>query len=542
MCGIYFCYHLGFKQSLNDKLEDEKQIQSLKARGPTSFKEIRTDKYHCAFYRLAVYGSRSSPFETERSILMCNGEIYNTDFDTELIQMWHEQSGIDTCVHLLDGEFAFVLYDKQESMIYFARDRYGRKPLYYTKQIDDFRISSTYHGLGLNQVNGTTEYSYERAQEYSYERAQESGYNGTTEYGCQVLPGYLYTFDIKNEYLTAQPFRPLPDKEVHVCNKLIHDQLVQAIQKRIRHANCEVGFMLSGGLDSSIILSIALKYQMVQKPQVFTFGFDESASDVQTANKFVNWLYETYGESCIQWHKVIQPVSDGLQAIPEVIRAIESYDTTTVRASVPMFLLAKYISRNTNVKVIISGEGSDELFGGYLYFRYAPNKHAYKAEIQKLLNQLYLYDVLRADRTTAAHGLEIRPPFLDDQLVNMVLLSKDLKGDSTTTKPLLRKIAGEYLPDFIAQGKKEAFSDAVSHSWIDSIPDFARRNITRFEPTSNYIKPFNFETMYYQTIFNDHFGAAWFLTPQLWLPSWVETNGEPSARVLGVYDEKIENN
>ena len=541
MCGIYFCYHLGFKQQLNNE-----QVQSLKARGPTSFKEIKTADYYCAFYRLAVFGSRSSPYETEQSILMCNGEIYNTDFDTELIQMWHEQSGIDTCVHLLDGEFAFVLYDKKESMIYFARDRYGRKPLYYTRQADNFRISSTYHGLGLNQAVDTaeysyernTEYSYERNTEYSYERNTEYSYERNTEYGCQVIPGYLYTFDIKAEYLTAQPFRPLPCKEIIISNQLIHDQLVQSIQKRIRHANCEVGFMLSGGLDSSIILSIALKYQMVYKPQVFTFGFDESASDVQTANKFVNWLYEMYGQDCIQWHKVIQPVSDGLQAIPEVIQAIESYDTTTVRASVPMFLLSKYISRNTNVKVIISGEGSDELFGGYLYFRYAPNKHAYKAEIHKLLNQLYLYDVLRADRTTAAHGLEIRPPFLDDQLVNMVLLSKDLKPDISTTKPLLREISKDYLPDFIAQGKKEAFSDAVSHSWIESIPDFARRNITRFGPTSNYIKPFNFETMYYQTIFNDHFGTAWFLTPQLWLPSWVETHGEPSARVLPVYDEK----
>ena len=220
-----------------------------------------------------------------------------------------------------------------------------------------------------------------------------------------------------------------------------------------------------------------------------------------------------------------------------------------------MYLISEYIAKNTDVKVVLSGEGADELFGGYMYFKYAPNDVAFRAEIVTLLQNLYLYDVLRADRSTAAHGLEVRPPFLDDLLVDVVLSNKNLKGSKTTTKELIRLTVADknLLPDNILWGKKEAFSDAVGLSWKESIEPYAHLELCKIDDklylTSIgkdldwrnqkicHIRQYTREAGYFQHWFNEFYPNAWDLLPKLWLPnqSWVKTGSEPSARVLDVY-------
>jgi asparagine synthase (glutamine-hydrolysing) len=223
-----------------------------------------------------------------------------------------------------------------------------------------------------------------------------------------------------------------------------------------------------------------------------------------------------------------------------------------------MFLLSKYISENTDVKVILSGEGSDELFGGYLYFKYAPNDTSFRNEIISLCNNLYMYDCLRADRTTAANGLELRPPFLDRDLIETVMKCRDLKRSTNYTKELIRRAAVGYLPDEILWGKKEAFSDAVSLSWVDAIkkhaddvmqnddgsPTQAKLMMQDMKELFDHIEgePTN-EMLCYRMLFMSLECAHTMILPRLWLPNqaWVQTGVEPSARILSVYNNHHNN-
>jgi asparagine synthase (glutamine-hydrolysing) len=535
MCGIYFCYHRGHGQpAVNHEM--------LKRRGPDAEQVISTDDYTAMFYRLAIVGVSDGmqPFRLGNCILLCNGEIYNhqelsdmsrqstTGSDCECIIWMYKMHGIEKTLELLDGEFAFVLYDLEKQVIHFARDRLGRKPLFFNAfadELDDDKLegiemSSLYSGLSAMELSDA-------------------------QFDKQVQPGHLYTYDVPGKNLAVQLFHRFMFKPGgHTAHSEdIRDALFAGVVKRITQSERPVGFLLSGGFDSSLVLSMALASgAMKQPPHVFTIGFEEKASDVLAAEYMVNWLKEKYGEQCIIWHKVILPLESGLKRIPEVIQALETYDTTTIRASTPMYLISEYIAKNTDVKVVLSGEGSDELFGGYLYFKYAPNDVSFRAEVLSLLHGLYLYDVLRADRSTASHGLEIRPPFLDDDLVAIVLQCRDLVGSQMTTKELIRNaVAGsDLLPNAILWGKKEAFSDAVGLSWKESIVLYAKselQKITEKFSGSPHIDADTDESKYFQYHFGKLYPGAWELLPSLWLPNqaWVKTGSEPSARVLDVY-------
>lgn len=529
MCGIYFGYHRGHGQP-------EVKHNELKRRGPDATRIIDEKEFFAAFYRLAIVGVSDGmqPFEFDDCVLLCNGEIYNHDAlskisepsrtgsDCECIIWMYKKHGIENTVRILDGEFAFVLYDKKTQLIHFARDRFGRKPLFYSSFLDEvdeskiegIEMSSTYSGL----VN--------------------DGFRDI------VKPGYLYTYDVAHKDLAIQQYHVFMYEPENYEGEHIYMGLYEGVIKRITQSERPVGFLLSGGFDSSLVLSIALHSKMMkQTPHVFTIGFEERASDVLAAERMVNWLKEKYGQDCLIWHKVILPIEAGLEKLDEVVLALETYDTTTIRASTPMYLISEYIAKNTDVKVILSGEGSDELFGGYLYFKFAPNDVSFRAEILSLLRNLYLYDVLRADRATAAHGLEIRTPFLDDNFVDIVLGCRELKASKTTTKELIRnafrRSRDPLLPDEILNGKKEAFSDAVGLSWKDSITKYASEKVKTL-PNSEYsphIIPESDEAKYFQYLFNKHFPDSWHLLPKLWLPNqnWVITGSEPSARVLSVY-------
>jgi asparagine synthase (glutamine-hydrolysing) len=532
MCGIYGCFH--------DGNAPKYQYSCIKPRGPDETVVIDDgDGKHLAFYRLKVVGisDGSQPYQTDDLELMCNGEIYNhtylknlhefkmkTHSDCEIILHMYRKFGIERTVRELHGEFAFILVDKEQRVVHFARDRFGVKPLYMSNHMVNSKMQS------LEVASIPDSFAHKTGTQH-------------------VLPGEIYTFDLEHRTISSQPYCVIQYgvNKVKYTSHDIYKALVQSIKMRIEQSERAVGFLLSGGLDSSIVLSIALnEYKFIKPVEVFTFAFEPDAPDVKAARIMVEFYKKTYGNNCINWHLVIRPVIDGVNVFPSVIKALGTFDTTTVRASVPMYLISKYIAENTNVRVLLSGEGADELFGGYLYMKYAPNDFAYRAEILKLLRELYMFDCARADRTTSSHGLEVRPPFLDQVLVYTVLNSDNLlKCDYSTTKPVLRQIASDYalLPASILVGKKEAFSDAVGLSWQESMARCAREMIKKDNYAnveySPIVPPISDTSKVFQMIFSRLFGPLWHLVPKMWMPNqeWVDTGGEPSARVLECYDD-----
>ncbi len=511
----------------------------LSHRGPDESKVLSSDAITLAFYRLAIVGRESGqqPFNIGNVTLLCNGEIYNykqliadhelrvsTESDCEVIAELYMKYGIEYTVRLLDGEFAFILIDRSKHIVHFARDFIGVKPLYMSCTVSENKV-----------------YELELASELKGLKSPESG--------TQVIPRVIYTYGLKSNTISMQPYHLIeynPQSDVH--RDELYQLLKKSVEKRIVQSERPIGFLLSGGLDSSLVLSIAMESGLLKtKPSVFTFGYDRNAPDVKSAELMVKWLRSKYGEDCIDWHLVIQEISTGLEALYDVIYHLETYDTTTIRAGTPMFLISKYIREKTDVKVVLSGEGSDELFGGYLYFKYAPNETEFRNEILSLLTQLHEYDVLRADRMTAAWGLEVRPPFLDKAFVTRVLQSSELLPGISNTKELLRAMVADrnLLPEEILHGKKEAFSDAVGLSWKTMIANHAKENIehnSEYLGTvtfSRHIPPETDEMKFFQMIYHHHFGTSYHTLHKLWLPNqlWIQTGLEPSARVLPNYSQ-----
>ncbi len=493
MCGIY--------AKVGDVKEEN--ANNISSRGPDEYKMITRGNVKFIFYRLAIVGVSDGmqPFTDSDKLFMCNGEIYNyrsfgrshTGSDCECV---FNLLKVRNPVHVareLDGEFAFIYYDRD---VTFARDTIGIKPLFYSLD-NGLEICSLVKGMSSANIQ-------------------------------HVLPGYIYTY---NGRLTMTRYKEIIWRAV---GSPVLNSFYSAVRKRVFQSERPVGFFLSGGLDSSLVLSIAMF--MGVRPDVFTITFDDNSSDAKASKFMIDWLRKKYGENSLKWHYIVARIVDGLEALSDVVYALETYDTTTIRASTPMYLLSKYISENTNIKVLLSGEGSDELFGGYLYFKYAQNSMEFGSEIVKLLNQLYLYDVLRSDRVTAHFGLELRPPFLDLDFMNDVLKYEYL-GPYENTKQVLRNAFPDMLPDEILNGKKEAFSDAVGLSWQDSIEKYAADHLEPCE-YSPHIIPKNNTAKYFQQLFYRHFGSRWSLLPRLWVPNqiWVDTNDEPSARVLSVYN------
>ncbi len=542
MCGIYAHLH----HVVAKKQEYPKNPQ-LTRRGPDEFREYHASNFYVAFHRLAIVGRDGmQPFvDRDADItLLVNGEIYNheeynqdckTQSDCEVILHLYKKLGFKEMIKRIDGEFAIILIDNKHGITYACRDRYGVKPLYYSMQVYDDATTVELASL-VSPMNPNSHVNH-------------------------IIPGTLYEFSTRGMKVSHLNY--------FICKKTIgiYNSLVAAVTKRITHSDRPVGFLLSGGLDSSIVLALALRSgKLKQPPMVFTFGFTLDAPDVKAAKVVVDHLRSQYGPECVNYRLVTPEqlgyvaetkdvatqertnIQAGLDAIPEVIEMLETFDTTTVRASTPMYLLCKWISQNTDVKVILSGEGSDELFGGYLYFKYAPNHREFVNETHKLMNELYMYDNLRADRSSASNGLEIRPPFLDTNLVYSVQMSDLLQRSTTTTKELLRNVIREALPSLlpvsILDGKKEAFSDAVGYDWKRAIPQHAERQILRSPyrisqlDLSPFIIPGNPESMYFQILFKQYNGSQrWNLLKRLWLPNkkWIDTGDEPSATALPNY-------
>ena len=498
----------------------------LKNRGPDSGSLIVRDMDILGFRRLAIIDptlKAEQPFCSEKSKLLCNGEIYNhkeletrydlkceSDSDCECILHIHDKFGFAYTLNELSGDYAIVL--STNTTVYFARDPIGVRPLFYGHTKDgSFALAS-------------------------YARALTGFCSDVT----QVKPGWG-SYDLATGKLELFPHDHTP--LINTNNSLTsiwenleettRDTLVSAVRARLM-SDRPLGCLLSGGLDSSLIASILCKLIGPSKVRTYSIGM-KGSQDLKHARMVADYLGTNHTE-------VLFTPQEGFEAIPAVIKDLESYDITTIRASVAMWLLAKYISENTDDVVLLSGEGSDELFCGYLYFHYAPTPSELSKESLRLVHELYLYDVLRADRCISSHGLELRVPFLDKEMVKLCL---SLGGDIREPKEkiekfLLRKsFDSDYLPKEVLWRRKDGMSDAVSgdsgKKWFEQIQEFVDQELTDAEFQEKGKEFPSKEAYYYRCIYNEIF-PGYQPTYNYWLPKWVDCGGDPSGRILEVFD------
>ena len=500
MCGIFALLYSTI--SLEKATE---AFQKGKHRGPDE-SIFTTNEVWLGFHRLAIQGvtNGSQPFHIEGIQLVCNGEIYNhkelykkmkvtpmTQSDCEVLIPMYRRYGIEHTVQQIQGsEFAFVLYDN--GVCYAVRDPYGVRPLY----------------------QGTLGSMICFASEI---KMFPSGFDVK-----EVVPGTIVC--CKNGQVTETKYCSLPTIQSTLINpyKQIRETLYECVKRRVMQTERPMAALLSGGLDSSLITMLvcqARKELGIHEPlETYSIGLD-GAEDLKYASIVADYLGTKHTT-------IIMPEEDFLNAIPHVIYAIESYDTTTVRASVGNFLVAKYISQHSKAKIVFNGDGSDEVCGGYLYMKRAPDDIEFDKECRRLVSDIYLFDGKRSDRCISYHGLEARTPFLDRAFVELYLSVPSLLRFTECEKNLLRLSFTHMLPESILWRKKEAFSDGVSslqRSWFSIIQDNVPPSIDQ-----NYTA----EQCYYKTIYDSYFRVD--VLPYYWMPKYTNTK-DCSARTLENY-------
>jgi len=520
MCGIYWLLHTN-GVTVNEKTI-EASFNNGVGRGPdnSKFKSIKNN--FIGFHRLSINDLTTGgdqPFEFESCILVCNGEIYNhTELayehdlqlsgssDCEVIIHLYKKYGISKTLNLLDGVFAFVLYDKIQDTLFVARDIYGVRPLFYTFTKNRLEIASE-----MKMISGDLS-------------------------NCiQFPPGKCMIMSNNHNELLQTSFYKYYHlnckKEItKKINETIFNALNDAVKKRVENTERPIGCLLSGGLDSSIIASL-INNNLSDKCKLKTFSIGlEGSVDIEYSRIMSSYLNSDHTE-------IIVTEEEMLESIPEVIKAIESYDTTTVRASVGNWLIGKKISELSDCKVIFNGDGSDEVTGGYLYFRKAPSNEEFDKECIKLLSNIHYFDVLRSDRCISCHGLEPRTPFLDKQFVETYLrINLDERVSSgKPDKHLLRETFKHILPDDIYKRSKEAFSDGVSSkqkSWYQIIQDSITNKVTKFYSHNTPKTP---EQNYYREIYDRYYTNTGHIIPYFWMPNFIEAT-DASARTLKIYN------
>ena len=514
MCGI-ICL-IQYSDSINSETIAKygaECLEKLHARGPDRNSALVlniVDKIggHCAnvymgFSRLAIMDTSDTdlqPFvDKDKNSVCCNGEIYNyrelaseynltlkSKCDCEILLPLINKFGFTDVVNdYLDAEFAMVYTDHINNIVYAARDRYGVRPLYY-----GYNKSTKLIGFAseLKALHSVMEFVEQVKPNEIFKINLESMFDNPFDVQLNLaleIPTCLAKF----EYFSYEDFVPTWSvTSSRVLMGIIRNLLTRAVEKRL-HSDRPIGFLLSGGLDSSLIVSIASKILGPANIICFSIGINGSP-DVEAAKLVVEFL----GIPKENHHIIEFSIKQGLEALYSVIYTIETYDVTTIRASTPQYLMAKYISENTNIKVLLSGEGSDEIHGSYRYFRDAPNSEEFHAETIRLLKELCYFDNQRTDRTMAGNGLEVRVPFLDAEYVDFITkIDPDLlmyKHDSME-KQLIRDSFKGYLPNQILYRSKEAFSDAVSNkdlNWAESIKESAKLSIDENELKTNNFK------------------------------------------------------
>ena len=506
MCGIVCAFNLKQKQ---DVLRPQilKMSKLLRHRGPDWSGIYSCDNAILSHERLAIVdpASGKQPLYSpdKKIILAANGEIYNhlelreklsgkytftTQSDCEIILALYQDKGINF-VDDLNGIFAFAIYDSINNEFFIARDHMGIIPLY----------------MGWDK-NGTF-----------YVASELKALEGVCS-KIELFPPGHYWFS-KNNAPTRWYNRDWVDYQKVKNNKTnisdLHDALSDAVHRQLM-SDVPYGVLLSGGLDSSITSALAKKFsskrvesndtQSAWWPQLHSFSVGlEGSPDLEAARKVSEHIGSIH-------HEVIFTIQEGLDAIRDVIYHLETYDITTVRASTPMFLMARSI-KSHGIKMVLSGEGADELFGGYLYFHKAPSAEEFHKETVRKLDKLHQYDCLRANKSLAAWGIEGRVPFLDKEFIDVAMRinpEDKMINSERMEKWVVRKAFEDYLPKSVAWRQKEQFSDGVGYSWIDTLKEVVENAITDDQMINAKFRfplqtPQNKEEFYYRSIFEEHF-------------------------------------
>jgi asparagine synthase (glutamine-hydrolysing) len=499
----------------------------LENRGPDNTIVKSEKNFTFVFYRLSIMDTSekaNQPFLSNNCVLVCNGEIYNykelikeydltcdSNSDCEVIlQLYTKLGDFNKTIELLDGVFAIVLLDQTKNKLCISRDRIGVRPLFIAKTKHNELITSSLVKSILPLCDPKTIQ--------------------------HIQPNSVYIYDLNSTVPTLEiktvPY-PILSQPLKNCNndqaiKEVRELLYNAVKKRVT-SDRPIACLLSGGLDSSLIASLLCQILGHQNVRTYSIGM-EGSTDLHYAKIVSEYLHTDHTE-------VKFTEKEGLEIIPYIINTIESYDVTTIRASVPMWLICKYIAENSDDKVVFSGEGADELFCGYLYFHNSPSNTDLENESNRLIQELHSYDVLRSDRTVSDCGLEFREPFLDRVLTEFALnlpgsIKKPQHGYE---KYILRKAFEDMLPQEIVWRRKEGFSDgnsSLDRAWKDVIAEYVDTKIDTYDNTKFMSK----EQAYYKEIFDKEFLEYELNLPQ-WMPKWSGDISDPSGRLISIFNE-----
>ncbi|MCQ2509257.1 MAG: asparagine synthase B [Lachnospiraceae bacterium] len=505
--------------------EFKKGFDTTISRGPDDSRIVELEAGILGFHRLSIMGltpEGMQPFELDGSYVICNGEVYGyqkikeelekkytfkSGSDCELLLPLYKEHGTDMFA-MLDAEYALVMYDAETKGFIAARDPIGIRPLYY----------------GYDKT-GVIVFASEAKNLVTI---------------CDKImpfpPGHYYKDGEFVCYADMTAVEKVCEDDLETVCANIHDKLVAGVDKRLV-ADAKVGYLLSGGLDSSLVCAIAARQS--DKPiRTFAIGMEKDAIDLKYAKQVADYIGSDHTEVFMTKQQVLDSLED-------VIYLLGTYDITTIRASMGMYLCCKWIHENTDVRVLLTGEISDELFG-YKYTDFAPNADEFQKESAKRIRELHMYDVLRADRCISVNSLEARVPFGDLDFVKYVMaidpekkMNKYNKG-----KYLLRHaFEGDYLPQDILYREKAAFSDAVGHSMVDDLKEYAESCYTDAEYEEKRQKytfsmPFTKESLLYREIFEKYYPGQAEMVIDFWMPNkeWEGCNvNDPSARVLANY-------
>ena len=498
------------------------------SRGPDETRVLMTGDGILGFHRLSIMGltpEGMQPFQCGGNALVCNGEIYGfkklrdaliqkgyafqSDSDCEILLPLYAEYGVDM-FRMLDAEFALILYDANARSFIAARDPIGIRPLYYGYDAEGAIIFAS----------------------------EPKNLVGLCAHILPFPPGCYYQDGAFIRYRDIAAAKAVcHDDPETVCDH-IREKLIAGIRKRLV-ADAKVGFLLSGGLDSSLVCAVAQRCS--GKPiRTFAIGMREDAIDLKYAREAADYIGSDHTE-------VIITKEDVLAALEPVVALLGTFDITTVRASIGMYLVCKYIHAHTDVRVLLTGEISDELFG-CKYTDFAPSAAEFQKEAEKRIRELHMYDVLRADRCISVNSLEARVPFGDLDFVSYVMsvdpaMKMNVYGKG---KYLLRKaFMGDYLPESILWREKAAFSDAVGHSMVDHLKAYAATRYTDAEYEEkrmqyDHARPFTKESLLYRELFEKYYPGQSDMIADFWMPNkaWAGCDvGDPSARVLGNYGD-----
>ncbi|MBR5347846.1 MAG: asparagine synthase B [Lachnospiraceae bacterium] len=546
MCSI-----IGFCGEGGDHTKIKRALEKTKQRGPDATKSIDFGAGILGFNRLSIMGLSSAgmqPFvygekqtlipraetddnnmnipENSEIILVCNGEVYgfrplkeeliqkgyrfNSGSDCEILPALYKEYGTDMFA-MLDAEFALILYDVKTGEYIAARDPIGIRPLYYGQTADGTYVFASEPQNLLEMVDRVMPFP----------------------------PGHYFKDGKFIQYRDMSHVTKKHGGDIDTVCKEIHDRLIAGVKKRL-DSDASVGFLLSGGLDSSLVCGIAA--QMSDKPlETWAIGMDIDAIDLKYAKEVADYIHSDH-------HEVIISKDDVLNALETVIKLLATYDITTIRASMGMYLVCKAIHEQTDTRVILTGEISDEIFG-YKYTDFAPNAEAFQKEAEKRIREIHMYDVLRADRCISVNSLEARVPFGDLAFVDYCMaIDPELKMNKYGKGKYLLRHAFEQdnlIPDSILWREKAAFSDAVGHSLKDDLAEYAESVYTdeEFEEgvkKYTHARPFTKESLLYRDIFEKYYPGQSEMVTDFWMPNkeWEGCNvNDPSARVLSNYGE-----